>query len=151
MKPTKISNESLDNENCPRYQCANRCCFQGRLSREILNRAIDQDLSLIISEDIISELSNKLSGKFHWKKEDVEIYVDTIREAANTITPPTKLFVITTDPDDNKILEAAVEGHADLIVSIDQDLLKLKTYQGIAIVHPKTLTWILPKLFEKNS
>ena len=41
-----------------------------------------------------------------------------------------------------------MEGKADLVVSIDQDLLKLKSYKGVGIVHPKTLTWILPKLFE---
>ena len=125
--------------------------FKGGLSREILNRAIDQDLNLIISEDIITELSNKLSVKFHWKKEDLDIYLDTIRESAEVVTPQARLSIITRDPDDNKILEAATEGHSDLIVSIDQDLLKLKAYQGIAIVHPKTLTWILPKLFERNS
>lgn len=124
--------------------------FKEGLSREILNRAIDQDLNLIISENIITELSNKLYEKFHWKKEDLEIYLDTLRESAEIVDPQTKVSVIARDPDDNKILEAAVEGHSNLIVSIDQDLLKLKAYQGIAIVHPKTLAWILPKLFEKR-
>lgn len=125
--------------------------FKNGLSRQILNKAIDQELDLILSEDILSELSAKLSAKFHWKDQDIHIYIETLREAATIITPTTKLPILTRDPGDNKILETSVEGQVDLIVSIDQDLLKIKDYQGIAIVHPKTLTWILPKMFEEKS
>ena len=38
------------------------------------------------------------------------------------------------DPDDDKFLACAVDGHADYIVSGDQDLLRLQRYQGIAVV-----------------
>jgi len=43
-----------------------------------------------------------------------------------------------------------VDGKADLIVSSDQDLIQLKTFQGIGVIHPKTLSWILPEYFKKN-
>ena len=46
------------------------------------------------------------------------------------------LHVILHDPDDNRILECAVEGQAHLIVSGDRDLRRLKIYQGIPIVTP---------------
>ena len=38
------------------------------------------------------------------------------------------------DSDDDRILECAVEGKADLIVSNDRHLLQLKEYAGIPIV-----------------
>ena len=44
------------------------------------------------------------------------------------------VHVITRDPSDNMFLTCAVEGRADYIVSGDQDLLTLETYQGIPIV-----------------
>jgi predicted nucleic acid-binding protein len=44
--------------------------------------------------------------------------------------------VIHDDPPDNRILECAIAGQADLIVSGDRHLLKLKSYQGIPIVRP---------------
>jgi putative PIN family toxin of toxin-antitoxin system len=42
------------------------------------------------------------------------------------------------DPNDDKFLELAVNGHADLIVSGDAELLVLNPFQGIAIVSPAT-------------
>jgi putative PIN family toxin of toxin-antitoxin system len=40
------------------------------------------------------------------------------------------------DPTDDKFLELAVSGHADLIVSGDADLLVLTPFRGIPIVTP---------------
>jgi uncharacterized protein len=40
------------------------------------------------------------------------------------------------DPRDDKFLEVAVYGHADLILTGDADLLALHPFRGIAIVAP---------------
>jgi predicted nucleic acid-binding protein len=40
------------------------------------------------------------------------------------------------DPHDDKFLEVAVNGHADLIVSGDGDLLALNPFRNISIVTP---------------
>ena len=40
------------------------------------------------------------------------------------------------DPRDDKFLEAAVHGRADLIVTGDRDLLDLNPFRGIAILAP---------------
>jgi putative PIN family toxin of toxin-antitoxin system len=40
------------------------------------------------------------------------------------------------DPRDDKFLEVAVHGHADLIVTGDEDLLALNPFRGIAILTP---------------
>ena len=42
------------------------------------------------------------------------------------------------DPKDNKFLELAINGHADLIISGDADLLALAPFRGIPIVTPAT-------------
>ena len=122
--------------------------LKGGLSEQILRLSTSRDLTLIVSEEIIKELTEKLLTKFAWKEDEASLYIRTVRESAEIVTPSTKVDLVK-DPDDNKILEAALEGKAELIVSIDQDLIKLKSFSGIGIVHPKTLTWILPKLFEK--
>jgi len=45
-----------------------------------------------------------------------------------------RVVAIPADPTDNKFLEAAVEGKADLIVSGDGHLLELKTFRNIPII-----------------
>jgi putative PIN family toxin of toxin-antitoxin system len=47
------------------------------------------------------------------------------------------------DPDDDIVLATAVAGHADLIVTGDDDLLVLKTFSGIRIVSPRQVLEIL--------
>jgi putative PIN family toxin of toxin-antitoxin system len=42
------------------------------------------------------------------------------------------------DPDDDKFLEAAVNGRADVLVTGDHDLLALHPFRGITIVTPAT-------------
>ena len=62
-----------------------------------------------------------------------------LTRAGEIILPQHTLEVITEDPPDNRILECAVEGSADLIVSGDGHLRELKVYQGIPIVRPVDL------------
>jgi len=50
----------------------------------------------------------------------------------------TERIAVCRDPTDDKFLELAVNGHADLIVSGDGDLLALDPFRGIPIVSPAT-------------
>ena len=43
---------------------------------------------------------------------------------------------IVEDPEDNKILESAVEARAEFLVTSDNDLLNLEKYQGVQIINP---------------
>jgi uncharacterized protein len=47
------------------------------------------------------------------------------------------------DPDDNRVLQAAVEGEVDYIVSGDRDLLGLGEYANIPIVTPARFVAVL--------
>jgi putative PIN family toxin of toxin-antitoxin system len=50
------------------------------------------------------------------------------------VEPDFSLAAIPEDPDDNRVLECAVAGKADYIVSGDRHLLKLHSYLDISIV-----------------
>lgn len=77
--------------------------------------------------------------------------LDDIRIMAKLVIPQEKLHFVSRDPSDNKILECALEADADIIVTLDQDLIKLKNFKGIGIVHPKTLSWTFPEYFKKDT
>jgi putative PIN family toxin of toxin-antitoxin system len=64
---------------------------------------------------------------------------------ADVVTVDFKLEVVDQDPDDNKILEAAVEGKADYVVTGDTDLLTMKAYDGIQIVPPAQFLKIITR------
>jgi hypothetical protein len=77
-----------------------------------------------------------LRNKFDWQEKRLIARLKKIVRCAVVVTPTITLNAITSDPDDNRVLECAVEGKADLIVSGDQDLHRLETYEGIPIVTP---------------
>ena len=54
----------------------------------------------------------------------------------SAVVEPTIPIEAYRDPDDDKFLELAVEGDADLIISGDSDLLVLHPFRGIAILSP---------------
>jgi putative PIN family toxin of toxin-antitoxin system len=48
---------------------------------------------------------------------------------------------IVRDPEDNKILESAVESGAEYLITRDNDLLSLEKYEGVEIVNPSQF-WV---------
>ena len=120
-------------------------------SEDILKQAAKTNVFIVvISEEILLEIQGKLYDKFHWIGKDVERFINRIRKFALVAETTDKILTITRDPEDNKILECAVAGEADIIVTLDQDLIKLKKFKGIAIIHPKTLSWTFPGYFKKS-
>ena len=59
-----------------------------------------------------------------------------VANVAEIIRPTIRLRVIAEDPTDDRILECALAGGADLIVSGDRHLRKLKSFRNIGIVQP---------------
>ena len=56
--------------------------------------------------------------------------------ACQTVNPTQKLNLVKKDPSDNKILECALEGKAQFIITNDRHLLELKEVRGIRILTP---------------
>lgn len=121
------------------------------IAEEIIQLAVKTNtVTLLTSEEIIDELREKLLSKFDRSEEIADIFINRIRKIAEIVEVEEKVNIIVRDPDDNKILECALAGQADLIVSSDQDLIELKRFEGIGIIHPKTLSWTFPTYFKKK-
>lgn len=104
---------------------------------------------LYTSQAILSEVQTKLEAKLEFERALAVEYDERIKGIAKVVNPITKLTVVKNDPDDNILLEAAVEAKADLIISADKDLLKLKHYEQIQIHHPSNLKYIFQYLESK--
>ena len=106
----------------------------GGLPGSVLDLAFLRAFTLILSAALLDELDEKLQAKFEMTMEDAAFLRARLETVAEIVEPEEVLDVIAEDPDDNRVLECAVKGRADLIVSGDRHLLKLGSYQGIAIV-----------------
>jgi putative PIN family toxin of toxin-antitoxin system len=96
-------------------------------------RAVRGEVALVTSIPILTELARKLRDKFKWDDEHIKNTCHHIASAAEVVKPKTTISLLSDDPD-NRILECAVEGKTELIVTGDKQLLKLETYKGITVV-----------------
>ena len=90
-------------------------------------------VDLYTSVPILTETANKLREKFNQSEEDIKEALKIISRSAEVIKPSIKLNVLRDIPD-NRILECAVEAGADVVVTGDRHLLKIKKFQGVPIV-----------------
>lgn len=59
-----------------------------------------------------------------------------VRQLAEVIEPPPLPQPVCRDPDDDQVLALALAAKVDLIVSGDNDLLSMKSFEGMPIVTP---------------
>lgn len=117
------------------------------VSQEIYQNFISKHFLLIVSPSLLAEVEDVLNRdrimKLH--KHSSKSLQKIISQLANlSYIMPGKIEIeIVRDPNDDKIIIAAVEGNADYIVSRDKDLLDLKEYQGIKIITPEEFMGIL--------
>ena len=71
-----------------------------------------------------------------FESEQIDEFVGKILSMAELVTPEMDLEAVEDDPDDDKILECAVAGNADYIVSGDSHLLDIEEYRGVEILSP---------------
>ena len=110
--------------------------FEGK-PREVFRKVLTGQMRLAISEDILGELEGVLSGKkFKYSKEVIRSIRKSIEDLAEFVIPQKEVKRIKKDPDDNRILECAVEAEAHFIISGDNHLLELKQYKNIRIITP---------------
>jgi len=61
------------------------------------------------------------------------------------IRKPKRKISVVPDKADNRVLECAIAGKANCIISGDKHLLRLKSYQNIPIQKPKYLKYLIEK------
>ena len=103
---------------------------------EVIELAQNGRITLFVSPAILHEIKRILSTKFYWADKRIDEAISNLLQFAHLVYPTDQLNDIIEDPDDNRILECAVEAGAVFIVSGDRHLLKLKSYRDIQIVPP---------------
>lgn len=93
-------------------------------------------IKAITCQELLDELLEKLKQKLNFTDSQITDTLFDLLSFLQVVKISNTLNVIITDPDDNMVLECAVMGHANYIVTGDKKhLLPLKNYQGIEIVN----------------
>ena len=105
--------------------------------RTVMDLCRRQEVLLVLSDAILSELSEVLRRKFDWEANQVAMLLDELRSFAVVVVPAKAVHCIADDPADDRVLECALEAHADVIVSGDtRHLQPLGSFEGIPILSP---------------
>ena len=107
--------------------------------RKVFDLCLEGDFVLTTSKDIIEEFAEVITRpKFSFLTEqEKNEFILLLLQVCKIVEPKQKITVIRDDPSDNIILEAAIGGKVDFIVSGDNHLLNLKEFKGIKIIKPK--------------
>lgn len=101
----------------------------------VLARLREGDYTVLYSTELLEEIVDVLSRpRFHGiQDKDVETLLSLIVLRGEGVVPSQQIQVCR-DSKDDKLLEVAIEGQADLVVTGDEDLLVLNPFQGIPIL-----------------
>jgi uncharacterized protein len=104
-----------------------------------------ENAALIMAESVIEEVETRLSRpRFAKYVDDAKrrAFIADLR-AASLLVELTGELRACRDPDDDKLLETAVLGNADCLVTGDKDLLVLDPFQGIPIITPSQFLGVI--------
>ena len=101
----------------------------------------EQKFIAVTSLDILAEIRAVLGRekirKYHtWTDEQIDTFVAFLYAQSVVTEGLLTVNIITTDSEDNKFLACAQEGNADYLVTGDDDLLQVNSYEGTRIIPP---------------
>lgn len=102
--------------------------------RQVLNLVLEENIEAFSSPILLAELTEILIKKFSLTLEEINIIEQVIKDIFEIVYPK-KTLHIQRDEDNNRVLEAAIEGKCDYIVTGDKELLELSIYKDIKIIN----------------
>ncbi len=115
---------------------------------DVLAAGLRRTFEIVISQPLLDELSRvlaraRIADRLGWSDAERRAFVHSLTESSTIVSPSRTISAVDSDPDDNRVLEAALEGEAGYIVTGDAALLALQTFEGVSIVTPARFLAVL--------
>ena len=101
--------------------------------KKIIDAVIAGEIEAYANKQTLRE--NKLIVSQLIDNDEYRQSLDTLFTQINWVVNRRQIRIVS-DPEDNKILESAVEAGAEYLVTSDNDLLRLEEHQGVQITNP---------------
>ena len=119
--------------------------ISGGKPRKLVTRLLEGH-QVVASSQMLVELADVLmGGKFEVTDMQVERFLVILTSRIEMVDIKHPPVVILADPDDDKVLETALRGKAEYVISGDKHLLDLTEYNGIEIVTVAKMVELLKK------
>jgi putative PIN family toxin of toxin-antitoxin system len=117
----------------------------GSLLQDLDEKILSKEIKVVVSEEMLKELS-EVSSRPKFKnifitKRIRELF--SLLDSYAIVVSPSQKVNACRDEKDNFLLEVALEGKADYLITGDEDLLVLDPFNKIKIIRPKDFEEIL--------
>jgi putative PIN family toxin of toxin-antitoxin system len=119
------------------------------VSAVLLRHAAGGVFALSLSQEIITETKTVLLEREHIRRrypytdEDVTEFCQSLSESFPLVTDLPQVTVVMRDPKDDMVIATALQAHVSYIVTRDDDLLSLSSYEGITMITPEAFMGLL--------
>jgi putative PIN family toxin of toxin-antitoxin system len=116
-------------------------------SKFIIEKFINGEIDIVITDEIFLEIVETLKDRKFRKivnKDDLDILTELLKIDAEWVIPEKRVNACR-DKKDNIILECALSGKVDFIITGDNDLLSLKFFEKVLILTPSQFLKISKK------
>lgn len=115
-----------------------------------------QAFEVAASEPLITEYRRALlypgvAARHRLSADDVADTIEDMQQLVVMVSPQETLFAVVDDPDDNRVLECAVAGDVEYIVSGDAHLLALQQFRDIQVLSPAAFLVVLRQAKQDNT
>ena len=111
-----------------------------------------EEVHLVLSEGILEEFSSvmkrtEVRERFGYSQQQIAKFRQAIRDVAEIVEVESELALVKDDPADDIVVNTAIDGRVDYVVSGDRHLLKLERFRGTVFVSPREFLRVLGREF----
>jgi putative PIN family toxin of toxin-antitoxin system len=111
---------------------------------EVFERVVS-DHEMVLSRHILTEFEGVMIDKLAFDASRVDRALALLRRTGQVVEPEPLAEPVCRDQDDDAVLALARSSGAHCLVTGDDDLLVLETYEGIPIITPRAFLTFKPK------
>jgi putative PIN family toxin of toxin-antitoxin system len=99
---------------------------------------------MVLSPPLLSELGAVFSRpRFGLNPEAVQLLMTDLESSATIVYPESRRRLVVRDPDDDEVVDCAIESRSKYIVSGDAHLSELGVVEGIPVIAPRQFVDLL--------